>query len=125
GLIAAGGFSIFSNIQQTKQAEAHFNETMRGADRYLRILNSTPKPSLATHAAAPSPVAAAPPAPPPQAQTYTIAVLKRPTSFQFPHGNVTLPRGSQLVLVSRNDSEVIVSYRGQQQSVPASDVDLR
>jgi hypothetical protein len=62
---------------------------------------------------------------PPQAQTYTTAVLKCPTTFKLPHRNVTLPRGSQLELVSRNESEVRVRYRGYQHSVPASDVNLR
>src|ERR1043166_829679 len=62
---------------------------------------------------------------PRQAETYTTAVLKRPTTFQLSYGNVTLPRGSQLEFVSRNDSEVRVRYRGHQQSVPASDIDLR
>ena len=62
---------------------------------------------------------------PPQAQTYTTAVLKCPTTFQLPYRNVTLPRGSQLEFVSRDESEVRVRYRGHQQSVPASDVDLR
>ena len=64
-----------------------------------------------------------PPAPaPPQ---YTTAVLKRPTTFQLPNRNVTLPRGSQIEFVSRDESEVRVRYRGHQQSIPASDVDLR
>jgi DNA-directed RNA polymerase subunit RPC12/RpoP len=62
---------------------------------------------------------------PPQAQTYTTAVLKCPTTFQFRNRNVTLPRGSQLEFVSRDESEVRVRYRGHQQSIPASDVDLR
>jgi len=62
---------------------------------------------------------------PPQAQTYTTAVLKCPTTFQLPNRNVTLPRGSQLEFVSRDESEVRVRYRGHQQSIPASDVDLR
>ncbi len=62
---------------------------------------------------------------PPQAQTYTTAVLKCPTTFQLPYRNVTLPRGSQLEFVSRDESEVRVRYRGHEQSVPASDVDLR
>ena len=62
---------------------------------------------------------------PPQAQTYTTAVLKCPTTFQLPSREVTLPRGSQLELVSRDASEVRVRYRGHQQSIPASDVDLR
>jgi ferric-dicitrate binding protein FerR (iron transport regulator) len=62
---------------------------------------------------------------PPQAQTYTTAVLKCPTTFQLPKRNVTLPRGSQLEFVSRDESEVRVRYRGHQQSVPATDVDLR
>jgi ferric-dicitrate binding protein FerR (iron transport regulator) len=67
-----------------------------------------------------------PPRPAPlQAQTYTTAVLKCPTTFQLPYRNVTLPRGSQLEFVSRDESEVRVRYRGHQQSVPASDVDLR
>ena len=61
----------------------------------------------------------------PQAQTYTTAVLKCQTTFQLPNHNVTLPRGSQLELVSRDESEVRVRYRGHQQSIPASDVDLR
>jgi len=62
---------------------------------------------------------------PPQAQTYTTAVLKCPTTFQFRNRNVTLPRGSQLEFVSRDESEVRVRYRGYEQSIPASDVDLR
>ncbi len=62
---------------------------------------------------------------PPQAQTYTTAVLKCPTTFQLPYRSVTLPRGSQLEFVSSDESEVRVRYRGHQQSVPASDVDLR
>ena len=62
---------------------------------------------------------------PPQAQRYTTAVLKCPTTFQLPKRNVTLPRGSQLEFVSRDESEVRIRYRGHQQSVPASDVDLR
>jgi len=62
---------------------------------------------------------------PPQAQTYTTAVLKCPTTFQLRNRNVTLPRGSQLEFVSRDESEVRVRYRGHQQSIPASDVDLR
>ena len=57
---------------------------------------------------------------PPQAQTYTTAVLRCPTTFQLPNRNVTLPRGSQLEFVSRDESEVRVRYRGHQQSVPAS-----
>jgi hypothetical protein len=56
---------------------------------------------------------------------YTTAVLKRPTTFQIPNRNVTLPRGSQIEFVSRDESEVRVRYRGHQQSIPASDVDLR
>jgi DNA-directed RNA polymerase subunit RPC12/RpoP len=63
--------------------------------------------------------------PPPQAQTYTTAVLKCPTTFLLRDREVTLPRGSQLEFVSRDESEVRVLYRGHQQSVPASDVDLR
>jgi DNA-directed RNA polymerase subunit RPC12/RpoP len=62
---------------------------------------------------------------PPQAQAYTTAVLKCPTTFQLPKGNVTLPRGSQIEFVSRDESEVRVRYRGHKQSIPASDVDLR
>ena len=62
---------------------------------------------------------------PPQAQTYTTAVLKCPTTFQLRDRNVTLPRGSQLEFVSRDESEVRVRYRGYEQSIPASDVDLR
>ena len=62
---------------------------------------------------------------PPQAQTYTTAVLKCPTTFQLRNRNVTLPRGSQLEFVSRDESEVRVRYRGYEQSIPASDVDLR
>ena len=62
---------------------------------------------------------------PPQAQTYTTAVLKCPTTFQLPNRDVTLPRGSQVEFVSRDESEVRVRYRGHQQSIPASDVDLR
>jgi DNA-directed RNA polymerase subunit RPC12/RpoP len=62
---------------------------------------------------------------PPQAQTYTTAVLKCPTTFQLRNRNVTLPRGTQLEFVSRDESEVRVRYRGHQQSILASDVDLR
>jgi DNA-directed RNA polymerase subunit RPC12/RpoP len=62
---------------------------------------------------------------PPQAQTYTTAVLKCPTTFQLSNRDVTLPRGSQLEFVSRDESEVRVRYRGHRQSIPASDVDLR
>jgi DNA-directed RNA polymerase subunit RPC12/RpoP len=62
---------------------------------------------------------------PPQAQTYTTAVLKCPITFQLPNRDVTLPRGSQVEFVSRDESEVRVRYRGHQQSIPASDVDLR
>jgi hypothetical protein len=62
---------------------------------------------------------------PPRPPTYTTAVLKRPTTFQLPYRNVTLPRGSQLEFVSRDESEVRVRFRGHQQSLPASDVDLR
>jgi DNA-directed RNA polymerase subunit RPC12/RpoP len=60
-----------------------------------------------------------------QAQTYTTAVLKCPTTFQLRNRDVTLPRGSQVEFVSRDESEVRVRYRGHQQSIPASDVDLR
>jgi hypothetical protein len=62
---------------------------------------------------------------PPHAQTYATAVLKCPTTFHLPYRDVTLPRGSSLEFVSRDESEVRVRYRGHQQSVPASDVDLR
>jgi DNA-directed RNA polymerase subunit RPC12/RpoP len=62
---------------------------------------------------------------PPQAQTYTTAVLKCPTTFQLPNRDVTLPRGSQIEFVSRDELEVRVRYRGHQQSIPASDVDVR
>jgi ferric-dicitrate binding protein FerR (iron transport regulator) len=62
---------------------------------------------------------------PPQAQTYTTAVLKCPTTFQLRNRDVTLPRGSQVEFLSRDESEVRVRYRGHQQSIPASDVDLR
>ena len=62
---------------------------------------------------------------PPQAQTYATAVLRCPTTFQLPNRNVTLPRGSQLEFISRDESEVRVRYRGHEQSLPASDVDLR
>lgn len=62
---------------------------------------------------------------PPRAQTYTTAVLKCQTTFQLSNRDVTLPRGSQLEFVSRDESEVRVRYRGHQQSIPASDVDLR
>ena len=62
---------------------------------------------------------------PPQAQAYTTAVLKCPTTFQLPYRNVTLPRGSQIEFVSRDRSEVRVRYRGHELSIPASDVDLR
>jgi DNA-directed RNA polymerase subunit RPC12/RpoP len=68
---------------------------------------------------------AAPRQAPPQAQAYTTAVLKCPTTFQLPKGNVTLPSGSQIEFVSRDESEVRVRYRGHKQSIPASDVDLR
>ena len=61
----------------------------------------------------------------PQTQIYTTAVLKCPITFQLPKRNVTLPRGSQIEVVSRDNSEVRVRYRGHQQSIPASDVDLR
>lgn len=61
----------------------------------------------------------------PQAQTYITAVLKCTTTFQLPKGNVTLPRGCQIEFVSRDESEVRVRYRGHQQSIPASDVELR
>jgi DNA-directed RNA polymerase subunit RPC12/RpoP len=61
------------------------------------------------------------PAPP----QHTTAVLKRPTTFQLPNRKVTLPHGSQIEFVSRDESEVRVRYRGHQQSIPASDVDLR
>jgi hypothetical protein len=64
-------------------------------------------------------------APPPQAQTYTTAVLKCPTTFQLRNRNVTLPRGSQVEFLSSDASQVRVRYRGHEQSVPASDVDLR
>jgi hypothetical protein len=109
GLIAAAGISAFIENQKMQHAQEAFEHATGGAGRII--------------VAQPSP--AAPPPPPPQAPRYAIAVLKRPITFQLPHGNVTLPRGSQLMLVSRNESEVRVSYRGQQQSVPASDVDLR
>ena len=62
---------------------------------------------------------------PPHAQTYRTAVLKCPTTFRLPSREVTLPRGSQVEFVSRDESEVRVRYRGHQQSIPASDVDLR
>lgn len=62
---------------------------------------------------------------PPQAQTYTTAVLKCSTTFQLRNRNVTLPRGSQIEFVSRDQSEVRVRYRGQERFLPASDVDLR
>jgi DNA-directed RNA polymerase subunit RPC12/RpoP len=62
---------------------------------------------------------------PPQAETYTTAVLKCPTTFQLSNRNITLPRGSQVEFVSRDESEVRVRYRGHQRSIPASDVDLR
>ena len=125
GLIAAGGFSIFRHIQQTEQAQANFDETMRGADGYIAAMKR-----LDDHVAKPSPAQskvsepAAPPPPPLQPQIYT-AVLKRPITFQLPSGNVTLPRGSQIEFISRDGSEVRVRYRGHQQFVPASDVDLR
>src|SRR4029077_17990669 len=51
---------------------------------------------------------------PPQAQTYTTAVLRCPTTFQLRNRNVTLPPGSQLEFVSRDESEVRVRYRGNQ-----------
>jgi hypothetical protein len=64
-------------------------------------------------------------APGPAFPQYTTAVLKRPTTFQLPNRNITLPRGSQIEFVSRDQSEVRVRYRGHQQSIPASDVELR
>ena len=125
GLIAAGVISVFTEIQKARRAEAEFNDVTRGVAVYSRIF-STPSPAESP-ALPNSKVSepAAPPPPPPQAQIYRTAVLKRPTTFQLPYGNVTLPRGSQLEFVSRDESEVRVRYRGHQQSVPASDVDLR
>ena len=38
---------------------------------------------------------------PPQAQTYTTAVLKCPTTFQLRNRDVTLARGSHLVCITR------------------------
>ncbi len=130
GLVAA--VVIFASIQnhQTQRAKEKLDDAIQRGAAYVRVLNLTPKPTLAIkrerdHAAEPSPVAAAPPPPPPQAQRYRTAVLKRPTTFQLPSGNVTLPRGSQLEFVSRDELEVRVRYRGHQQSIRASDVDLR
>jgi hypothetical protein len=65
------------------------------------------------------------PAAPPQTQTYTTAVLKCPTTFQLRNRNVTLPRGSQVEFLSSDASQVRVRYRGHEQSLAASDVDLR
>ena len=133
GLIVAVVIFASIQVQQTQRAKGKLDHAMRDADRAIAVYSriySTPKPTLAIkrerdHAAEPSPVAAAPPPPPPQAQRYTTAVLKRPTTFQLPSGNVTLPRGSQVEFVSRDELEVRVRYRGHQQSIPASDVDLR
>jgi hypothetical protein len=125
GLIAAGVISVFISIQNAERAKAKFNDDTRGAAVYTRIF-STPSPAMSP-ALANSKVSepAAPPPPPPQTQIYRTAVLKRPTTFQLPYGNVTLPRGSQLEFVSRDESEVRVRYRNHQQSIRASDVDLR
>ena len=127
GLVVAGVISLVNQNQKTQHAKAELEDSMRGGDRLIaayKQIYSTPKPSDASkrerdHAPA------APPPPPPQAQRYTTAVLKRPTTFQLPSGNVTLPRGSQVEFVSREGPEVRVRYRNHQQSVPASDVDLR
>ena len=89
GLVVAGVISLVNQNQKTQHAKAVLEDSMRRGDRliaaYKRIY-STPKPSDASkrerdHAAEPAPVAAAPPAPTPQAQRYTTAVLKRPTTF--------------------------------------------
>jgi type II secretory pathway pseudopilin PulG len=135
GLVAAVVVFASIQVQQTQRAKENLDHAIRDADRTIAVYSriySTPKPSDAIkrerdHATEPLSATSpsAPPRPPPQAQTYRTAVLKRPTTFQLPSGNVTLPRGSQVEFVSRDELEVRVRYRGHQQSIPVSDVDLR
>ena len=106
GLIAAGVISLFIQNQKIGRARAKFDDVTRGVAVYSRIF-STPSPAerrALPNSKVSEPVA--PPPPPPQAQIYRTAVLKRPTTFQLPYGNVTLPRGSQVEFVSRDESEV-------------------
>jgi hypothetical protein len=55
----------------------------------------------------------------------TKAILKQPVIFQLPYGNVTLPTGTELELISRDASEVHLRYMDSEQIVPSSAVDLK
>ena len=65
--------------------------------------------------------APAQPIPPPS----TVATLTEPTEVAIAYGKTTLPRGTKLKILSRDQSTVTVLYFEQRVSVPITSTDLK
>jgi hypothetical protein len=77
-------------------------------------------PPTATPTSTPTAVATATPIPQPQVVTLTRAV-----PIQIPYGQVLLPAGTKLPLVSRDAQSATVRYMGEKYQVPVTSTDLK
>ena len=85
------------------------------------VTSSTPKVSVQAPTATPAPVMAAP-VPNTAGQFVT---LTRPVPVQIPYGATTLPVGTKLQVLSRDQQTVDVRYLDSRYTIPISSTDLR
>ena len=85
------------------------------------VTSSAPKVSVPAPAATPAPVTTAP-IPSTSGQFVT---LTRPVPVQIPYGATTLPPGTKLQVLSRDQQTVDVRYLDSRYTIPISSTDLR
>ncbi len=85
---------------------------------------SSPAPSApeATPAVEATPVATPPPVATPTPQQ--LVTVLQPVRIKIPYGETTLPRGTQLRVISRDAQSVTVAYMGKTYTIPITSTDL-
>lgn len=81
---------------------------------------STPPASPPDETPTPTAVSTATPVPQPQ-----VVTLIKPVPIQIPYGQVMLPPGTKLPLVSRDAQSATVRYMGEKYQVPVTSTDLK
>lgn len=86
--------------------------------------DASPAPSTPETTPTPeaTPAATPPPAPTPTPQQ--VVTVLQPVRIKIPYGETTLPRGTQLRVLSRNAQTVTVDYMGRAYPIPITSTDL-
>ena len=74
---------------------------------------------------APAPTVLESPPPPATPTPPQLVTVMQPVRLKIPYGETTLPRGTQLRVISRDTANVTVDYLGKPYTIPLTSTDLR